>query len=116
MARASAWRVNINPRAQDILSGAAARGLELAAEHVLSVSNTKVPIEEATLERSGTVTTDPATFTATVSYDTPYAVRQHEEMNYRHNGGRTAKFLENAMNSETDAVRTIIARTISGEL
>lgn len=112
----NAWRVNINPRAQDILSGAAARGLAIAAEHVLSVSNAKAPLEEGTLERSGTVTTDPGQLSATVSYDTPYAVRQHEELGYQHNGGREAKFLENAMNSETAAVRQIIARTISGEL
>ena len=110
------WKVNVNPSAKAILSGAAARDLALAGEHILQVSNTKVPIEEATLERSGAVSTDPENFTATVSYDTPYATRQHEEMGYRHNGGRSAKFLENAFNSETDAVRTIIARTISGEL
>lgn len=113
---ASGWRVNINPSAQAILSGVAARGLSLAAEHILQVSNASVPLEEATLERSGAASTDPENFTATVSYDTPYAVRQHEEMGYRHDAGRSAKFLENAFNSESDAVRTIIARTISGEL
>ncbi|GAA3289227.1 hypothetical protein ACFFON_15460 [Arthrobacter citreus] len=113
---ARGWKTNINPSAKAILSGAAARGLALAGEHILQVSNTKVPIEEATLERSGVVSTGPENFTATVSYDTPYAARQHEEMNYRHDNGRSAKFLENAFNSETDAVRTIIARTISGEL
>lgn len=110
------WRVNLNPSARAILSGAAARGMALAAEHILQVSNQKVPIEEDTLEGSGVASTDPENFTAAVSYDTPYAARQHEEMNYRHDDGRSAKFLENAFNSETDAVRTIIARTISGEL
>lgn len=110
------WQVNTNLRARDIISGATARGLALAAEHILSVSNQAVPIEEGTLERSGVASTDPANFQAAVSYDTPYAVRQHEDMGNRHDAGRTAKFLENAMNSELPVVRQIIARTISGEL
>ena len=113
---ARAWRVNTNLRARDIISGATARGLALSAEHILSVANQSVPIEEGTLQRSGVASTDPENFQAAVSYDTPYAVRQHEEMNYRHDGGRSAKFLENAMNSELNTVRQIIARTISGEL
>ena len=29
-----------------------------------------------------------------VFYDTDYAIRQHEELNYRHAEGRTAKYLE----------------------
>ncbi|MFC8124849.1 hypothetical protein [Streptomyces sp. NPDC057302] len=45
-----------------------------------------MPIEEATLERSRGATVDANALTAAVSYDTPYAVRQHEEMTYRHDG------------------------------
>lgn len=111
-----AWKVSINPRAKDVLNGSANRGISLAAEHILGASNEKVPIEEATLERSGTVSTDPGNFTAAVSYDTPYAVKQHEDMTLRHDQGRTAKYLENAMTSEVQAAAEIIRKTIAGDL
>ncbi|TGB14420.1 minor capsid protein [Streptomyces sp. MZ04] len=94
----------------------AARGLRLAAEHVLEVSRRRVPIEEATLERSGTATVDETALTAAVSYDTPYAVRQHEEMTYRHDVGRTAKYLEVPMTEEADAVTAIIAAQVRRSL
>ncbi|MGW1151970.1 hypothetical protein ACWD45_11915 [Streptomyces rubiginosohelvolus] len=87
----------------------AARGLRLGAEHVLQVSRGRAPVEEGTLERSGTATVDEADLRAAVAYDTPYAVRQHEQMDYRHDAGRTAKYLENPMNEEADTVGEIIA-------
>lgn len=93
---------------------AAAKGLFDAAEHVLQVSRTRVPIEEGTLERSGTTTVDEANLVAYISYDTPYAVRQHEDMTYRHDAGRQAKFLESALTGERDVVRKIIADAIKG--
>lgn len=111
-----AWRVSINPKAKDVLNGSANRGVALAAEHILGEANKKVPIEEDTLMRSGTVSTDPGTFTAAVSYDTPYATRQHEDMTLRHDQGRTAKYLENAMNAEVTTAAEIIRQTIAGEL
>ena len=110
------WRVSINPTAAQVLNGSANRAVALAAEHLLGVANEKVPIEEATLMRSGTVSTDPGKFTAAVSYDTPYAARQHEDMHLRHDDGRTAKWLENAMNAEVDTAAEIIRQTIAGEL
>ncbi|WP_404285430.1 hypothetical protein [Glutamicibacter arilaitensis] len=108
--------MDINPRIKDIIGGAAARGLGLAAEHVLGESNKDVPHEEATLERSGATSLDERNLQAVVSYDTPYAVVQHEDMTLNHDNGRTAKYLENAMNAETDAVREIIAKAIKKEL
>ncbi|MEU2111823.1 hypothetical protein [Streptomyces sp. NPDC019507] len=76
----------------------AARGLVKALEHGLKVSNQRVPLDEGTLERSGKVSVDG--LNGTISYDTPYAVRQHEETTWRHAPGRQAKYLESAMNSE----------------
>lgn len=91
-----------------------ARGVALAGEHILETSNRTVPIEESTLQNSGDVTTDG--FTATVSYDTEYAVYQHEDMAYRHDSGRSAKFLESAINSQARQSGEIIARTARGSL
>jgi hypothetical protein len=71
-----------------------------------------VPIEEATLERSGVVSVDESSVTAAVSYDTPYAIRQHEEMGYRHDAGRTAKYLERPLHEENGTITEIIAAQV----
>lgn len=89
------------------------RGLTAAAEHILGVSRNRVPIEEGTLMRSGS--TDVADGEAVISYDTPYAVRQHEELSYRHAPGRTAKYLENPLREEASTVRDILVREARGE-
>lgn len=90
----------------------AARGLYLGAEHVLGESNKVVPLDERPLQDSGTASVDPSSLTGMVSYDTPYAVRQHEEMDYRHAPGRTAKYLERPFNAERDAVQALIAAEV----
>jgi len=109
------WQLKINKSIAPEVRKAANRGLAIAAEHVLGESRKLVPIEEATLERSGTVTTDPDNLQAAISYDTPYAIRQHEDMGLRHDAGRESKYLETPLNAERDAVKEIIARTIKGE-
>lgn len=72
----------------------AARGLRLGAEYVLEEANRLVPLDEGTLFESGTTDVDEGRLKATVSYDTPYACRQHEEMSWWHAPGRQAKYLE----------------------
>lgn len=94
----------------------AADGLYVAAEHILTVSNTHVPLEYGDLQGSGTVSEDRGNLEAAVSYDTPYAARQHEEIGYQHDPGRTAKFLENAVNSEADTAGRIVADTVHRKL
>lgn len=91
------------------LRDASVRGLTLAAEHLLQVSRTEVPIEEGTLERSGVATVDTEARTAAVAYDTPYAARQHEDMTLRHDDGRKAKFLEDPYIAERDSMLELIA-------
>jgi hypothetical protein len=90
----------------------AVRGVRLGSEHLLQVSRGRVPIEEATLERSGVASVDESSMTAVVSYDTPYAVRQHEELGYRHDAGRTAKYLEGPLREESDTILAIIAAQV----
>jgi hypothetical protein len=94
----------------------AERGLQLALEHVLAESNRMVPLEEGTLERSGKVSMDAGTLTGTVSYDTPYAVRQHEEMTWRHAPGRQAKYLETAVNASRQECLRIMQAELRGWL
>ena len=94
----------------------AARGLMLGAEHVLEEANRLVPIEEGTLLRSGTASVDESALRAAVSYDTLYAARQHEDMTYRHDAGRQAKFLEQPLSSERGKVNDLIAREVKKAL
>ncbi|WKX70048.1 hypothetical protein [Streptomyces sp. XD-27] len=91
---------------------AATRGLRIGAEHVLAASRQRVPIEEGTLERSGVTSVDEQQLVAAVSYDTPYAVRVHEDLNARHAPGRTAKYLESVLPEEADTVHALIAAQV----
>ena len=91
----------------------AERGLMLAAEDVLEKSNRVVPIEDSDLLKSGHAwppdqvgIVGGGAMQAAVTYDTPYAVRQHEELTYRHDAGHTAKYLENTVN-EARAAKTL---------
>lgn len=92
------------------------RGLRLAAEHLLAESQRLVPIEEATLERSGVASVDESKGQAAVSYGTVYAVRQHEELTWRHDPGRQAKYLEQPFETEKAVFRDLIAAAIRRSL
>ncbi|WP_282795183.1 hypothetical protein [Streptomyces sp. CC224B] len=85
----------------------ASEGLSRALEHALGVSNSRVPLDEGTLERSGRVDVDG--LNGAISYDTVYAVRQHEELTWRHLPGRQAKYLESAMNDSREAMLRLMA-------
>lgn len=89
---------------------AAESGLYLAAEHVLNVSNRVVPHETGDLERSGIAQSESGH--AVVSYDTPYAVVQHERMDYTHSAGRHAKYLESAVDSNAEVAQQLVASSI----
>jgi hypothetical protein len=99
---------------------AAKRGLYLWAEEVLTRSGRLVPKQEGTLQDSG-VAHRPGSagleeMQAAVSYDTPYAVRQHEEMDYHHTEGRQAKYLETPLNASKDVGLRIVANEIKKKL
>lgn len=93
----SGIRVSIDPAALRKVRDAAMSAMEDLGEHVLEESNRVVPIEEGTLQRSGNVSSDRGAGKVRIGYDTPYAVRQHEDMDLRHDEGRQAKFLEDAV-------------------
>ncbi|MFM9777094.1 hypothetical protein [Streptomyces scabiei] len=88
----------------------ASEGLERGLEHVLGVSQAQVPLDEDTLQRSGKVHVDG--LEGAISYDTVYAKRQHEEMDWKHLPGRKAKYLEDPMNSERDVVLRLMAVSV----
>lgn len=109
------WEVKVDVSAiKQATSQAAEKALFLAAEHVLSVSTRKVPHDRGTLQNSGRTSVDGKNLRAVVSYNTPYAVRQHEDMTLRHGGGRSAKYLESSLNGEMAKVRQIIVDAMTG--
>lgn len=85
------------------------RALAAGAEFILAQSNLKVPLEEGTLERSGAVTIGDGGDEAAVSYDTVYAVRQHEELTWRHDPGRQAKYLESTLDEDGETALALMA-------
>lgn len=96
----------------------AARGLQLGGFHIEEEASRIVPIDEGTLLRSSWVDVDERELRCAVSYDTPYAVRQHEELTWQHEEGRQAKYLETPINDPENKrkVEALIAREIKAEL
>jgi len=92
----------------------AARGLFLWASHVEEEAKRIVPFDKGTLARSSVASVDESALKAAVSFDTPYAVVQHEDLTLHHAMGRMAKYLERPLNDPaTIAVgHKIIAREI----
>lgn len=94
------------------VKSAVADSILVACEFVLGESNQVVPLELGDLERSGTATVDEADLKGAISYDTPYAARQHEDLTFRHAPGRSAKFLELALKRNRRKVGKIIATQV----
>ncbi|MEU6342221.1 hypothetical protein ABZ883_14915 [Streptomyces sp. NPDC046977] len=86
---------------------AAARGLRNALEHTLGKAKEIVPLDEGPLMNSGKVNIDG--LNGDITFDTPYAVVQHEDLTFRHAPGRQAKYLEQPMLNEREAMLRIMA-------
>jgi hypothetical protein len=108
------WKASINTEAvKRAVLQAAADGLNDAAEIILNESDAHVPMDTGALENTGKVSAATvANLSATISYDTPYAVIQHEDMSRHHKPGRTAKYLENAMNSKRRAAKAAVTARV----
>ncbi|WP_066360262.1 minor capsid protein [Herbidospora mongoliensis] len=109
MAQRSSLKWN-GPQVAAAVMKAAEKGVKLAAEHLLEESRKLVPHEEGTLERSGTVSADG--LRAAVSYDTPYAIKQHEDLNLKHDDDREGKYLEKPARTQAKAMQDIMAAQI----
>ena len=88
------------------------KGTWSALDHLAAVSKDQVPLDQGPLKNSCYVDVADDGSSGTVSYDTPYAIRQHEEMGYQHQRGRKAKYLEDPANDAgvLREMRTLIAR------
>jgi len=106
-------------KAKGAARAGANRGLLKWAEHVLEQANRIVPIEKGAnggLLSTGVTSQDESKLTVAVSYDKPYAVRQHEELEYKHDAGRRAKYLEEPLNASKSLGGGMVASEIKREL
>lgn len=90
-------RVKLNADVSRRLHDAAADALADIAEDDLRDAREVAPIEEGTLGRSGFTETDRKELVAQVAFDTPYAVRQHEDPTLRHDAGRKHHYLSDTV-------------------
>jgi hypothetical protein len=93
---------------------AALNGCEDAAHELLTRASELVPIEEGTLLRSGRVVTGETG--AAVGFgsggSSDYAIPQHERLDYRHDNGRQAKYLEQPHRAMAGEIVTIIGKRV----
>lgn len=95
------------------ITDAASDGCYVAAEALLARSNALAPFEEGILQASGFARVDESDpLLARVAYDMPYAWRQHEELDYEHVAGRSAKYLENPVNEFGAEFLAIVGQSI----
>lgn len=94
----------------------AAKGLNLVALRVQARTIPLTPLEYGDL-RSSIVTIDasPSDLRSAVASDSPYAVAQHERLDYRHDDGQ-AKYLENATRASRDEVGGILQQAVEKRL
>lgn len=84
-----------------------ARVLGNAVEFILARASESVPLEEGTLARSGSTDVDAKAGEASVSYDTPYAIRLHENPQYSFKHGRRGKWLELTLQEQASRLQSI---------
>jgi hypothetical protein len=118
---AKKWRIK---EAVKIAEEAGLKALRTGAEAILTEAIDEAPVDTGTLRRSGTVTvgavpdasqvyeaaesgsdmrnafpgTEGKEKAVYISFNTPYARRQHEELDYEHPRGGKAKYLEDPFN------------------
>lgn len=92
-----------------MLKANSAEALNHAAELLRGDSVPLAPLDRGPLRASAQVTeATPDNLTAYVSYDTPYAARQHEELDWRHDDGQ-AKYLEQPLIENAEKYQQTIA-------
>lgn len=74
---------------------AAREALRETAQQVLKVAKANVPVDDGTLRRSGTTGVDDVN--VYIRFRAPHAWLQHERLDYQHEGGGGAKYLERAI-------------------
>jgi len=88
------WR---GKEVEKLIRDTAMQALHNGMEHIITEAIDETPIKSGTLRRSAAVTDAPGEDTVYGSFNTPYAVRQHEDLTLKHTDGK-AKYLEDPFN------------------
>ena len=110
--------------ARDLARRVAMQALHDGAEAILTERLKEVPHATGTLARSAAVTDASREDAVYISYNTPYAVRQHEDLTLRHpdprnplsTPGRKAKYLEDPFDRLKGKVMELVKRRIKKAL
>jgi len=89
------------------------KALRDSVEHLLTEANKTNPYREGTLERSGSTDVDESSLQGSVYYDTPYAIRMHEEPGLKYTDPKARwKWLEMTVKEQADKVVEYIKRSL----
>jgi len=97
------------------LRQAADPALADAAEHVLEEANRTIPHQTGHMEQTGR-THRRSWDEYLVSYDTPYAIRQHEDRRLRHAPGRRAEWLRETLRERAAEILRYLGQRIDEAL
>ena len=112
------WDISdFNMRSAQIIPAmtqAVSKAVGEAGDELLRLSALEVPHDTGELQNSGKV--DKGDLEASVSYNTPYAVRMHEHPEYKFQKGRKGKYLEDPLKNNISKFRNIINNEIKESL
>lgn len=97
---------------EEEITKAAIKGMKVTAQNILGESKKIVPVDTHTLQESGHIKTDTIKQITTISYNTPYALKQHEDPNLNHPKGGEAKYLEKPFNEKKGELEINIGNEI----
>lgn len=101
------WR---GPEVSAQVTAAKRQALGKGAALLLARTIPDTPFRDGPLSDSGATDVDDEA--ATVYFDTPYAVRQHEELGYQHPKRGKAKYLESHVVNDGALVSNVIAAEV----
>lgn len=96
--------------AEEEIIAAALKGQKVLAQNILGESQKIVPVDTGTLRRSGHISTEGNI--TTISYNTPYALKQHENASLNHPQGGEAKYLERPFNEKVQDYENYISTEV----
>lgn len=97
------------------VQAAGRRATRAAAERLRALALPRTPLDQGPLRASAKVRNVNAEAVALVTYDSIYAVYQHEGVSFNHSVGE-AKFLERPLTENKGQLLTIMAEVMRNEL
>jgi hypothetical protein len=98
---------------EEEIDKAALRGVKKLADVILGESQKLVPVDTGILKESGAISTDKKAQIVTISYNTPYARKQHEDNTLNHPKGGQAKYLEQPFNEKSKEIEIYVGESIN---